>query len=48
MEDFKAVRAQFEALLLRPVFAPVTEALGEYGDIEAAAFAQVLARSLEG
>lgn len=41
------VRAQFEALLLRPVFQPVTQALGEYGDIAAAVFAKAVANALQ-
>jgi hypothetical protein len=35
-----------EAMLLRPLLAPLTQAFGEYGDIAADEFARVLARAL--
>lgn len=41
------MRAQFEALMLRPVLQPLTDAFGEYGDLVAGEFAQVLAKALQ-
>jgi hypothetical protein len=40
------LHAQFEAMLLRPVLKPLSEAFGEYGDIVADEFARVLAKAL--
>jgi hypothetical protein len=40
------LRGQFEAMMLRPVLQPLTEAFGEYGDIVVDEFAQVLAKAL--
>lgn len=40
------VRAQFEAMMLRPALQPLLDAFGEYGDIVADEFAQVLANKL--
>jgi hypothetical protein len=40
------VRAQFEALLLQPLLAPLESALGEYGEIATEPFAEALAKEL--
>lgn len=42
----KAVVAQFQALLFEPLFKPLEEAFGEYGQIATAEFSQALAREL--
>ncbi len=44
--DVTNVRAQFEAMLLRPALQPLTDAFGDYGDIVTAEFADVLAKAL--
>lgn len=41
------VRAQFEAMLLQPVFAGVERAFGEYGAIATQSFEALIARMLE-
>jgi hypothetical protein len=46
--EVQRIRSQFEAMLLRPVLQPLTQALGEYGDMFVDEFAQLLARSLRG
>lgn len=40
------VRAQFEALVLRPLLGPLESAFGEYGAIAAQSFGEILAREL--
>lgn len=40
------VRAQFEAMLLQPLFAPIDDALGGYGEVATAGFSQALAQAL--
>jgi hypothetical protein len=40
------VRAQFEAMMLRPMLQPLTQSFGEYGDIVVDEFALVLAKAL--
>ena len=42
----RAVRAQFEALMLQPLLQPIAHAFGEYGDLAAEQFAQALAKEL--
>jgi hypothetical protein len=40
------VRAQFEALVLQPLLAPLESAFGEYGEIAADTFGEILAKEL--
>jgi hypothetical protein len=44
--DVSEAQAQFEAMMLRPALQPILDAFGEYGDIVADEFTQVLAKRL--
>lgn len=44
--DLHSIRAQFEAMLLRPMLEPLESAFGEYGEIAAQLFGEILAREL--
>lgn len=39
-------RAQFEAMLLRPMLEPIESAFGGYGEIAAQSFSDILAKEL--